>query len=56
MATQNRISYGFAPPATTERGYGPKKRLQFNSVATPENPIVFQQILQVTVDARTFGT
>lgn len=56
MATQNRISYGFAPPATTERGYGPKKRLQFNSVATPENPIVFQQILQLTVDARTFGT
>ena len=56
MASQNRISYGFAPPGTTERGYAPKKRLQFNSVATPESPITFQQILQITVNARTFGT
>ncbi len=56
MANQNRISYGFAPPGTTERGYGPKKRLHFNCVATPEKPIEFHQILQLTVDARTFGT
>lgn len=56
MANQNRISYGFAPPATTERGYGPKKRLQFSTVATPEKPVVFHQILQLTVPAATFGT
>ena len=55
MASQNKISYGFAPQATRERGYAPKKRLQFNSVATPQKPIEFQQILQLTVDARTFG-
>jgi hypothetical protein len=56
MANQNRISYGFAPPGTTERGYGPKKRLQFNSTASPDAPLQFQQIVQLTVDARTFGT
>ena len=56
MAHQNKISYGFAPPGTTERGYGPKKRLQFNSTASPDAPLQFQQIVQLTVDARTFGT
>lgn len=56
MASQNRISYGYAPPATTERGYNPKNRMQFNNVATPEKPVVFQQVLQLTVAASTFGT
>ena len=54
--SQNRIGYGHAPPAASDRGYAPTKRLKVSKVASAEAPLDFRQIIQITVDASTFGT
>ena len=56
MAAQNRISYGFAKAGKSENGYGPKKRMVVNKLATANKPISFSQIAVVTVPSQTFGT
>lgn len=54
--SQNRIGYGHAPPAASDRGYAPRKRLEVSKVASAERPLDYDQIIQITVDASTFGT
>ena len=55
MSRQNRISYGYAPPNCAEKGYSPKKILDRNKLASAENPLAYQNLIQVTVPSNIFG-